>query len=162
MKTEKLKFRHAEADDLGNIMRIMNSWAPDDWDWKHANQYYKKYFCGNYQNDQVFVGSVNNKIVSVTGYCPDVPLQAGIYWLNWFYTHKNYIGNKYGHNSLDFVIKDLKNKKAKKLFIDTTSHEFYIPALNLYLKHGFSIIEKLPDYYEKGEDKIILSKHLNE
>jgi ribosomal protein S18 acetylase RimI-like enzyme len=62
----------------------------------------------------------------------------------------------------DFVISELKVKKACRLFVNTSSDEFYKPAMNFYQKMGFKKINVDEDFYEEGEDKIIMSKNLDE
>jgi ribosomal protein S18 acetylase RimI-like enzyme len=158
---KELKIRDAMVGDWNNIQKIFNSWKPDNWDLKLAKPYYDRFFRNrNSTQDRVIVGMVNDKVVSVIGICPERLKNNKIYWLGWFYTHKRYVGKSIGRELLNFVVEQLIEKKAKKLFVNTTSDEFYKPALNFYLRNGFELEGKLKNYYEDGEDQLILGKLL--
>jgi len=162
MTEKKLKIRTANSKDYDEIINIFNSWHPNIWDKVYAESYYRDFFSDTtgYPQDKVFVGILGRKVVGVTGYCQDCYKTAGIYWLNWFYVHKDYAGEGYGGQLLDYVIKKLKSKKARKLYVDTTSYRFYSDALALYRKTGFTNEAVLEDYYGKNEDQIIMGKNL--
>ncbi len=61
---------------------------------------------------------------------------------------------------MSFVEHKLRGKGVKKLFVNTSSHDFYRKALNLYLDNGFRIEAIIRDYYSKGEDQLILAKNI--
>ena len=150
----ELEIRIAKAEDRDDINKIFES-RKSSWDKKFARRYYDDFFNQAHPNDEIFVGEVNNKVVSVIGLCPDKLETKDVYWLGWFYTHKDYAGKNIGGDLLRYVV-DLMSGKARKLYVDTSSYRFYLPALNLYLKNGFRIEAVLRDYYEDGEDQIIL------
>lgn len=163
--SKELKIRPANSDDYKGIIALFKSWYPDDWDTNCAKKYYQDYFGGKhgYPKDKVYVGILNKKILGVTGYCPDVCETEGIYWLNWFYVHKDFAqrGYGYGHQLLNYVLKIIKAKKARKLYVDTTSYRFYAPAKKLYEDTGFIEEGVLKDYYGEDEHQIILGLNLN-
>ena len=155
---EGLKIRKAKAKDRDGILKIFES-QKSSWDKKFARHYYDDFFNQAHPNDEIFIGEVNSKVVSVIGLCPDKLETKDVYWLGWFYTHKDYSGKNIGGDLLRYVIDHLSGK-ARKLYVDTSSYKFYRPALNLYLKNGFRIEAVLRDYYENGEDQIILGMDL--
>ncbi|MCW9096681.1 MAG: GNAT family N-acetyltransferase [Ignavibacteriaceae bacterium] len=160
---ERFEIRKTKREDLKDIIKIFKSWKPQDWDTENAHEYFKDFFRNkSCPHDQFFVGIIDNKIVSVIGYCPDRLNEIGVYWLGWFYTHKDYNHRGIGKSMFDFVISELKVKKACRLFVNTSSDEFYKPAMNFYQKMGFKKINVDEDFYEEGEDKIIMSKNLDE
>jgi Acetyltransferase (GNAT) family. len=157
---KKLVIRKAGKEDLDKIKELFSSWGTQDWDKKSAEEYYDQYFTQNrYPDDEVFVGILGNEIVSVIGYCLEKEA-SGIYWLGWFYNHKLHTRQGYGGEMLDYVMKELKNKKARKLFAYTSTDEFYTGAQNLYLSRGFIKESVLKDFYEDGEDQIVFGLHL--
>lgn len=162
--TGELKIRIAEPNDYEEIIKLFNSWTPDNWDTEYAVRYYRDFFDNRHccPLDEVFVGAVNGKVVGVTGYCPDIDETNGIYWLNWFYVHRAHRMHGYGEQLLDHVIEALKIKKTRKLYVDTTSYRFYKKAKALYEKKGFTHEGTLEDYYEKGEHQIIFGMRLKE
>ena len=152
---DKLNIRYASPADYGEIINIFESWGFDHWDTDYAAKYYRAFFNNCCQGDEVFVLKISCKIVGVTGYCPDPEESDGIYWLNWFYVHKDYKDHGYGRKLLDYVINKLKNKDARKLFVNTTSYRFYKPARDLYKAKGFKEEGILKDFYGKGEHQVI-------
>ena len=158
----KLKIRVAGPNNYEGIIAIFKSWGSESWDTKFAERYYRDFF-GNrhcYQMDEVLVGVINGRIVGVTGYCPDIQETDDIHWLNWFFVHKDFQKHGYGGLLLDHVIEILKTKKARKLYVDTTSYRFYKPARKLYESRGFIKEAVLKDYYGKGEHQIIFGLSL--
>lgn len=156
---ERLLIRKAKREDKEDILKIFKSWKPEDWDIKPANEHFTRFFESNdFPQDKFFVGFINNKIVSVIGYCHDNANE--ISWLEWFYTHKDYKQLGVGKSMFDFVISELIARKVKKLFVNTSSHSFYRSAVNFYRKMGFKQDVILEDFYEKGEHQIIMCKHL--
>jgi GNAT superfamily N-acetyltransferase len=157
-----LKIRAAAPDDYDEIIKLFDSWAPKNWDRNSAVKYYQKFF-HNRQGcimDKVFVGIADGKIVGVTGYCPAKDDPNGIYWLNWFYIHKDLTSHGYGGRLLDRIIEILKGKDAHKLYVNTSSDLFYGPARVLYKSRKFRKVDVIKNHYEKGEDQIVYSRNL--
>ena len=100
------------------------------------------------------------KIIGVTGYWYDDYAESGIYWLGWTYVDPKYQRQGIGQKLLDRVIRELKKKKARKLYVDTSSRRLYRQALRFYLANGFKREGKFKDYYQKGEDQIVMGKEI--
>lgn len=158
--SEKIEIRSANPDDYDTIIKLFDN----NQDKEFAMRYYKFFFNDRHccPHDEVLVKVVEGKIVGVIGYCPDRLETDDIYWLGWFYVHKDCRGHGYGRELLDYVIDILKNKPARKLYVDTSSFTSYEKAMGIYEKTGFAYEGTLKDYYEKGEDQIILGKHLDD
>lgn len=160
----QIEMRSAKKKDIREMLEVIGSDSfMKKWDKPLAGKYYKSKFsntCDCYDEDKVFVGIVNNKIMAVIGYCPDRFETKRSYWLGWFYVHKKYRDKKYGRTLLRKVINELKYIGARKLFVDTSSDPNYIKAVNFYLKNGFKLEAVLRDYYGKGEDQIIFGREL--
>ena len=159
-----MKIRSAKKQDLNKMLNVIESYPfAKKWDKPLAEKYYKSKFnkkCNCFKEDKVFVGTVDNKIVAVVGYCPDRLETKRSYWLGWFYVHSKYRNNKYGRKLLKFVFNELKGTEAEKLFVDASSNRFYRKAVKIYLDNGFNLEATLRDYYEKGEDQIIFGREL--
>jgi ribosomal protein S18 acetylase RimI-like enzyme len=157
-----LIIRKATREDKKDILKLIESYKPYHWDIKPANEHFTRFFESNdFPQDNFFVGLIDNKIVSVIGYCSDRLNEIGVYWLGWFYTHKDHNYRGIGRYMFNFVISELRAKKAKQLFVNTSSHPFYRHALKFYRKMGFKKVDVLNDFYEKGEDQIIMSRKLD-
>jgi len=159
--TKKLNIRYAAPNDYGEIINVFESWGSDHWDTDSAAKYYRAFFNNHiWSQHEVFVGEIGDKVVGVTGYCPDSEETEGIFWLNWFYVHKDFNKHGYGGQLLDYVIKKLKNKEARKLFVNTTSYRFYKSARDFYKDKGFKEEGILKDFYEKGEHQVFYGMSL--
>ena len=158
----KMKIRQAEPEDLQKMVKVFESWKPRDWDKDPAAEYYQKYFNKeDYLEDKNFVGIYDNKIVSVIGYTPDSEVK-NVFWLGWFYTHKDYTQMKFGTQMYEHLIMILKKIRARRLYPYTSSNRFYKAARDFYLRKGFIQEGVLKDIYEKGEDRIIFAKSLED
>jgi ribosomal protein S18 acetylase RimI-like enzyme len=156
---QQFEIRKAEKEDKKDILKLIESWKPYHWDLKPADEHFTRYFeSSDFPQDRFFVGLMDNKIVSVIGYYHDHANEMG--WLEWFYTHKGYSHLGIGKHMLEFVTLELKIKKAKKLFVNTSSEAFYEPAVNFYRKMGFRKIDAKENFYGKNEHQIIMSKGL--
>lgn len=107
-----IETRRARKEDISGILKVIGCDPRKRWDKPLAEKYYKSKFsniCNCYNEDKVFVGIVNRKIVAVIGYCPDRIETKRSHWLGWFYVHKDYRDNKYGQTLLRKVINELKD-----------------------------------------------------
>ena len=151
--------RKAIKSDKDDILSVIGS-HKKKWDKPIAKKYFDEYFKypDLFKKDNVFVLLENKTIVGVIGYSQD-RYETNNYWLGWFYIHKEYCEKGSGKQLLSFVKEELKKitPKVKKLFVDTSSNEFYQGALFLYVKSGFKIEATIKNYYEENEDQIILS-----
>jgi ribosomal protein S18 acetylase RimI-like enzyme len=159
--------RLARIEDKKKILSVIGSYR-HQWDKDFAKRYYDDYFntnTGLSKRDRVYVLTDDEELLGVIGCCPDYYESDHNYWLGWFYIHSQYKKRGYGRQLLDHVIEEMKklninkpkDKKVKKLFVDTSSDETYNRALKLYLKRGFKKVAQIKDYYGKGEHQIILS-----
>lgn len=108
----QINIRPATALDYEDIIQLFHSWTPKDWDTDKAKKYFDDFFNDSDSQDKVFVGLIENQIVGVCGYCPDEEQIKGIYWLNWFYVHKDLTGHGSGRKLLGYVIGKLQAKNA--------------------------------------------------
>lgn len=156
-----LLIRVARPEDKEEILRVIES-TQASWDKKYAKPYYDDYFAAKAEpggNEAVYVGILGSKIIAVIGYYCD-RYETKNYWLGWFYVNRKVQRGGYGKKLLDHVITELRRKRIKRLYVYTSSHESYTDALIFYLKNGFRIEATVRDYYETGEDQIVLSKLL--
>jgi len=152
------KPREATAEDKENILRVIGSYSQAKWDKPIAKKYFDDFFDYKklFEKDKVYVLEDNDNIVGVIGYHVD-KYETNNFWVGWFYVHSDYEKKGYGEHLFKFVKEKLKNKNVKKLFVDTSSDEFYKTALLQYIKYGFKVEAVIKNYYGKNEDQLILS-----
>ncbi len=156
----KLQVREARIEDKNEILSVIGSSIK--WDRPIAKRYYDDYFPNIelFKGDKVYVLTSGVKVIGVIGYFVD-RYETGNYWLGWFYVQKNYQGKTHGKKLLEYIIKKLKSKGVKRLFVNTSSNKKYNKALAIYRDKEFRIEAVIRDYYEKGEDQIILSRNVS-
>jgi ribosomal protein S18 acetylase RimI-like enzyme len=65
------------------------------------------------------------------------------------------MGKGYGRAILSFVEEEVRRRGGYLLVIETSSQESYGSTRQFYDKVGCTLAAKLPDYYAKGDDKLI-------
>jgi GNAT superfamily N-acetyltransferase len=152
----KIEIRHARREDLRAIEEIFRSYEPAH-DWKYARKYYEDFFGWpeQHKDDAVLVGVMDGRVVGVIGFNADRYEANDIYWLGWFYVHKDERGQDHGTKLLKQVIREVKKRGGRKLYTDTSTYAFYKGAHHRYQERGFKEEARLRDFYEKGEDQVI-------
>lgn len=72
-------------------------------------------------------------------------------------THAKGIGSKLLRHAED----DIRQRKGRVLFIETSSLPHYELTRKFYLKHGYEITGVLRDYYSDGDDMVVFRKHMS-
>jgi len=79
-------------------------------------------------------------------------------WIEWMIVHKSYRGKGIGSKMIKKSIVFSKEKKARKLFVDTGIKDR--KAIKFYKKNGFKKHGNIKDYYIDGDDAIVLGLDL--
>lgn len=155
----QIRIQAAKKQDQQEIFRLIARQRPADA--VDAGSTYRRHFHLNLRpRDRVFVARAGKEIIGVTGYWYDDYAESGIYWLGWTYVDRKFQGQGVGQKLLDRVVRELKKKKGRKLYVDTSSRSLYRKAIKFYLANGFKREGKFKDYYQKGEDQIVMGKEL--
>ena len=88
------------------------------------------------------------------------PLTDAVYDLYWIVVHPREWNQGTGSSLLRWAEEDLLRRKARVLFIETSSLPAYERPRMFYRKHGFQEQAELRDYYRVGDHKIIFGKSL--
>jgi len=88
------------------------------------------------------------------------PCTLGTYDLYWIVVDNNFRGKGIGMELLRETERNLKELSARKLYIETSSTEKYLPTRSFYVKGGYTEEARLKDFYLAGDDKVIYSKYL--
>ena len=101
----------------------------------------------------------DKQIIAFTGFNKEETETTDIYWMNWTSIDKDSENKKETMNLLfDFLVKELKKRRCRKLYVNTSSLEKEF--IGLYKSLGFKEEARMKDYYKEGEDSIILSTHI--
>jgi len=153
--------REMAADDYEAVIAIINSHDTDDA--KAAAKYFQNYLkCteARRKHHRNYVAVVDdNKVVGVSGFYIDIEAK-GTYWLNWTYVSPDHQRRGIGSALFAAIENEVCCLGARKLYVDTSNHPIYQGSLNFYEKKGLKREAILKDYYEDGEDQLILGKRL--
>jgi ribosomal protein S18 acetylase RimI-like enzyme len=88
------------------------------------------------------------------------PMTTGTFDLYWIATRTDRMGKGYGRAILSFVEEEVRRRGGYLLVIETSSQESYGSTRQFYDKVGCTLAAQLPDYYAKGDDKLIYLKRV--
>jgi len=156
--------REMTREDLEAVVAIITSHEVTDGEL--ADEYYRDYFERNgaeSDRERLFVGiaAATGEIAGVCGWYPDKYDWPGILWLNWTYVQAAFRRQGLGKMLLQHVIECVRQLDTRKLYVDTSSDLGYSRAVQMYERFGFREEGRLVDYYDIGEDYLILALDLS-
>lgn len=80
--------------------------------------------------------------------------------LYWIAVAKKYQKQNLASMVLAETEKQIKELGGVKLYAETSSLDFYIPARNFYLKSGFKQVAQMKDFYKDQDDKVVFCKDI--
>ena len=87
-------------------------------------------------------------------------LSENVYDIYWTVVHPDFQGQNVGTNLMDFAEKHIGENGGSMILIETSSTPVYKKAITFYRRRHYSQIARIPDFYCRGDDKIILAKRL--
>ncbi len=89
-----------------------------------------------------------------------IPMTDDCYDLYWIAVDKKFSRKGIGAKLLGFMEEFLIRKKARRVYIETSSTLPYEAARSFYKKHGYHLVCRLEDFYREGDDKMIFMKEV--
>lgn len=86
------------------------------------------------------------------------PCTAASFDLYWIVVHQSQRGKGIGKILMNMAEGDISARGGENIWIETSSRPLYKPTRQFYLKCGYKKVAKLPDFYGKGDNKIIFLK----
>lgn len=102
-----------------------------------------------------WIGSTNGKIVGFIG-TEETPKK--VIWLSWFGVKKGFRRSGFGGKLFEHALKMAKRAKTRSFFVETGSLPIFAAANKLYRKYGFKKRMRVADFWDKGDDLILLSR----
>jgi len=111
------------------------------------------------QRDYILRCTVDDKD-QPTGYVcfGPTPLTDAVWDLYWIAVAPTWQRKGTGKILLEVVEAQVREKSGRRLMIETSSLPRYLPTRNFYLRHGYSELARLADFYAVGDDRIIYAK----
>jgi GNAT superfamily N-acetyltransferase len=115
---------------------------------------------GHPHEEEYLIQCAENDEGEIAGYIcyGKAPLTDAVFDLYWIVVHPHEWHQGTGTSLLRWAEEDLVRRKARILFIETSSLPAYEGPRMFYRKHGFQEQAKLLDYYRIGDHKVIFGK----
>ena len=117
----------------------------------HDEEQYNGHFAYTWEEDGAATGFV---------YFAPADLTDGTWDLWWIIVAKARQGRGLGARLLDLVEQSVRQEGGHQLLIETSSLPQYEPTRRFYLKFGYQVVARIPDYYAVGDDLIIYVKRI--
>jgi ribosomal protein S18 acetylase RimI-like enzyme len=91
----------------------------------------------------------------------EVPLSDRCWDLYWIAVDPGAQGRGLGGTMIRFMEADLRERRARKVFIETGGKTSYGVTRRFYETMGYSEIARIPDFFAAGDDKVIFGKDLS-
>jgi len=105
----------------------------------------------------VLVAEENQEVVGYVCYGP-TPLTDGTWDIYWEAVSRSKRGQGIGRTLLKAAEREIQKAGGRLALVETSSTPAYSKTRQFYDRHGYDEIARVPDFYEPGDDKIILRK----
>jgi GNAT superfamily N-acetyltransferase len=152
-----VKLRRMRRSDIPAVVAIIAAHDKDDG--RTAATYFsakgisKKAWTAKTGRHWVAVDS--RAVVGMCGAGEDDEGGHRVWWLGWFYVAKGYRGNGVGNALFQRAVRHVRERRGRKLFIDTGSGKAYARARKFYLRQGAVEEGLLRDFYGKGDHMVL-------
>ena len=111
-------------------------------------------------SDYEFVGAFDGD--ALVGYAcfGATPSTDRTYDLYWIAVHPDAQRSGAGAALMAEVERQLDERRARMVIVETSSRDDYAPTRRFYQKQGYAEAARLRDYYAPGDDRVLLSKRL--
>lgn len=154
------ELRPMYMSDLPTVVKIIDYDDDDDAEAAEAD------FHNNGMEDH-FVLELDGKVIGVTGY-RTVPATDRTCWLSWTYLANTHRGKGLGKFMTQELIEKVKQIQGRKIFVKVSDYDdpkegkIYAAALAMYQSLGFIEEVRSVDFYDEGEDQMILGLNLSD
>lgn len=85
----------------------------------------------------------------------EIPCTIGSYDLYWIAVHQKTRGKGLGKKLMAQTSQDILIKGGRRIYIETSSTEKYLPTQKFYDNCGCTLVARIPDFYDVGDDKMM-------
>jgi ribosomal protein S18 acetylase RimI-like enzyme len=112
------------------------------------------------QSDYIFLcAEEGGRLAGYACYGP-VPMTDRAYDLYWIAVDPGLHGKGIGRRLVEAMERDLRARGARKIFVDTSGREAYLPTRRFYEAIGYRVGARLEGFYRSGDDKVIYTRDL--
>lgn len=153
----KINIRELKPVDLNHAKRIVdeNKMFPSEY-----LDDMTKGFLLEQTSDEWFVAENDTKDVVAITYCAPERMTEGTWNLLLIAVAKKYQGQGIGHQLMLFVENYLREKDVRVLLVETSGLPEFELTRKFYPLCGYQHVATIPEYYDKGDDKVVFWKSL--
>ena len=107
------------------------------------------------------VAEVDSTVAGYICYGP-TPLTEGTWDIYWIAVARDKQGQGIGSALIAFAEEQIKKARGRLVIIETSSKPEYEKTQHFHLSHGYEVVCRIPDFYARGDDKLILQKRLGQ
>ncbi len=90
-----------------------------------------------------------------------VPMTVGTFDLYWIAVDASLRGTPVATVLDDAVAEAVRAENGRWILAETSSTEPYAAARRFYAKRGYTLVERIPDFYRDGDDRLTFGKRLH-
>lgn len=105
----------------------------------------------------ILVAEDNKEVIGYVCYGP-TPLTSGAWDIYWAAVARERRGQGIGSTLLKTAEREIRKARGRLAFIETSSIPAYEKTRRFHHRCGYEEIARVPDFYEPGDDKLILQK----
>jgi len=141
-----------ELFDESTAIPARNAWASETMDVPPSPRLATDYeFVGAFDPDNALLG------YACFGPTPATDRTYDLYWIA---VHPNAQRSGAGAALMTEVERQLNDRRARLLVIETSSRDDYAPTRRFYHKRGYQESVRLRDFYAPGDDRVVLTKRV--
>ncbi len=106
-----------------------------------------------------YVAEQDGQVVGYINFGP-TPCTKASWDVYWIAVKKQLQGHGLGALLLKMAEDKITSLNGKNIWIETSSRPDYLPTRRFYLKTAYEQVTELPDFYDKGDNKVIFLKHV--
>ncbi len=143
--------------DLADVKSIIdaNQMFPSEF----LNEMTADFFSGESMEKWFVIESEDKQIVGVA-FCSPERMTEGTWNLLMIAVHPDSQGKGAGKQLMNHAEKLVRSLNARILLVETSGLPEYQRTRDFYPKCGYTQVALIPEYYDKGDDKIIFMKSL--
>lgn len=102
----------------------------------------------------------NERAIGYACYGP-IPCTIGSFDLYWIAVHDRERGRGLGRRLLREAERRIHGESGRQVYVETSSRDQYRSTRAFYEKNGYERVATFPDFYARGDDKVVYVKPLN-
>jgi ribosomal protein S18 acetylase RimI-like enzyme len=125
------------------------------------NEVLSDYHAGAHEQGHISVTFEDNGRILGYAYYAPAAMTDRTWYLYWIAVKRDIHAKGIGSKLLRYSEDDIRQRKGRVLFIETSSLPHYDLTRKFYLKHGYELTGVLRDYYSDADDMVVFRKKLS-